>query len=436
MKKGLITIIIVAVITLVIGVGVFLLLSPRNTSTRDSESLDSVTTTTTVSSISDSSGFDEDEEEESTEETDENSDEVVFIGGDEVPTVPDVTLGDSEVYSYTGSSDESNDTEESEDTNEASNNDNSDTSETTTGDLEKGPINVTVTNKDYRIWTVFWITNTAQTGYINYGTSMSNLERPIYDDRENDSTNLVERYSHHVTVTNDEDDITEDNPTFYFEIVSGGEVFDEYGYAYEYENVSLTSSPSTPNSISVTSNEVTSFDRNDYVVLAKMIDSDGDESTIISDVFNSTGGVELTVGIARNESLNAYFPYSTSNDISVKVYGPNGYTGFAQSVALSRLTEEILNIDVSQTGYEGGIFSSSTSGDHTFTERYPTADTTGEDAEEESLPQTGVEDEWAFTSIFGFVVFLLGTFCILLLIPWNYKKLWEKKVVSDMEERF
>lgn len=427
MKKGLLTIIIIALITLSLGVGVFLLLSPRSSDESGDISIATTTTTTLISS-------NEEYDEETSEDT-EDSDGVVYIGGEDVATVPDVTLGDSEVYTISDSDSEdvsdmnTESSNGSEDTNESSN----DTDETgNVTDIEKQPLNVTVTNKDYRIWSVFWVTSTAQTGYVNYGTTVNVQDRTAYDDRDTSEADMVEWYTHHVTITNDESEIMNDEPTYYFNIVSGGIEFYDYSFPYEYENVTLTSSPSTPNSISVTVDEVAGFDRNDYVVLAKMIDSNGIESTVVSDVFNSSGGVDLSIGIARMQSLESYFPHTSSNDISVKIYAPNGYTGFAESVSLSELSNEILNVQVTQTGYEGSIFSTSGSGDYSFSDRYPSADTTGES--EESLPQTGVENEWAFTSIFGFVIFLLGTFCVLLFIPWNYKKLWEKKVIGEIDD--
>jgi len=427
MKKGLLTIIIVAVITLSLGIGVFLLLSPKSTS--DSEK--SVVSRTTTSIIA-TNEEDEESDSDGTSDTDA-TDGVVYIGGEDVATLPDVTLGDSEVYKSSDLEDE----EDSEESSESSSESIDETADEGSDDedvidIEKQPLNVTVTNKDYRIWSVFWVTNTAQTGYIEYGTSVGVQDRTAFDDRDTTKADMKERYTHHVSITNSESEITDTDPTYYFYIVSGEDRFYDYTFPYEYENATLTSSPSTPNSISVTADEVSGFDRDDFVVLAKMIDSNDIESTIVSDIFNSSGGVDLSIGIARLQSLASYFPYSTSNDVSVKIYGPNGYTGFAETVTLARLSDEILNIQVTQTGYEGGIFSTSGSGDYTFSDRYPSADTTSQT--DESLPQTGVENEWAFTSVFGFVVFLLGAFCVLLFIPWNYKKLWERKVIDEMDD--
>jgi hypothetical protein len=345
----------------------------------------------------------------------------VCLGGSGIPTLPTITLGSSKLLAQEEAELE---TEEEEEEEPSESEETGSTEEEITSNT---PQNVLITNKDFRIWSIAWVTQEAQTGYIKYGISSDDLTREVLDDRDLDIGNLQERFTHHVTVTNPESDLSEEDQTYYFEIVSGGEEFDDDGSVYSYKNAPLTSSPSSPTSIGITvSSSVSGYSNDDYIVIARQVDTEGDISTPVSDVFNSTGGVELTIGIARTQSLTTYFPYSSSNTLDVKVYGPDGYTGFAGSVALSSLEEEVLVINTSRSGYSGSTFSSSYGSSYSIgegEEEFPTTD----------LPQTGSEDSWLFYSIWGIVIFLLGICCAIVFIPWNYQRLWERKVVDVVE---
>jgi hypothetical protein len=343
----------------------------------------------------------------------------VCIGGSDIPEIPNVKLGTSEVYAA--------DLEEENEPQDQETDADSNTHDTTEGNTDILPLKVTVTNQDYRTWSVFWITNTIQTGYIKYGTVSNTLDRKGFDERDPNSTSLAERFTHHISVRNTDEDLEKDNLIFYFKIVSGDTEFDDDGDVYIYENASLTSSPSTPNSITITSNKISGYDNNDYVVLTKQTNNYDSESNVVGGVYSNLGGVDIPIGTSRTTDLETYFIYSSTNKIDIKVYAPNGYTGFASQVEAGKLENENLNVRISQTGYEGDIFSVSMAGDYTFEDKGST------DTEDENIPRTGFENQWLFTSIFGLVVMTLGIFCVLIVFPLNYKKLWEKKVIDDID---
>lgn len=345
------------------------------------------------------------------------------LGGSQIPTVPTITLGITETLAQEEVEEEAEEEETEEEPPPAESIEEEEEEEVEMA--ANTPQNVLITNKDFRIWSIAWVTETAQTGYIKYGTSALYLDSEENDDRDLDVNNLEELFTHHVTITNPEEDLDDDNLTYYFKIVSGGEEFDDVLSAYEYVNAPLTSSPSSPNSISVTANPVSGYPANDYIVIARQVDLGGEVSTPVSEIFTSSGGAELAIGIARIESLTSYFPYSSSNTLDVKLYGPAGHTGFVDSVRLSFLEGEVLNINTVRSGYAGAIFTSSYGSSYSLgEEEFPSTD----------LPQTGLKNSWSFFTVWGFVIFLLGVCSAVVFIPWNYQRLWERKVVTSLEE--
>jgi hypothetical protein len=367
-------------------------------------------------------------------ETDNNCPEgILCIGGVSVPTLPTVKLGASEVYA-----------QENEDTSEDTDEESSDEVEDTEAVSRNTPQNVLVANKDYLVWSVVWVTNEKSTGFIKYGTSSDNLDRTAYDSRDGSEDNLTERFTHYVSITNTEEDISISGLTYHFIIFSGSENFDNEGSPYIYENVGLTSSPSVPASVSITSNLVSGQPNTDYVVVAKQINSNKNESTDVSGYYNDKGGIDLVIGSARTQDTNSYFSYSASNSLDVKLFGPDGYTGFVDSVKLSDLEDHVLNIEIADTGYGGTMYASSAGSKYTLETQAAattTATTTTAAATtttEQQLPSTGVEGSWLFTSVFGLVILLLGLLSSILVVHWiscyYYKNIWEKDVLSSFSD--
>lgn len=423
--KDFLIIVIIALITVAIGGGAFYLFALK-TPREDQEILETEPKDEDTEDYT--SGYPgQGETEEDIEDTDDLDGEcpegVVCFGGSEIPTIPTITLGSSAVYAA-----------ELEETEEETGTDEDSEYGTITSIEDNTPQAVLITNKDFRTWSVVWVTDTAETGYLEYGMIASQLAKKAYDDRDSDVSNLDERFTHHVTITNSETDLSQDDLTYYFHIVSGGEEFKDNGSLYEYNNAPLTSSPSTPASVSITSDEISGYSATDYIVAARQKDASEERSTSVSGVYNVSGGIELIIGIAREQSLNSYFPYSTSNNLEVKLYGPDGYTGYVSAVNLGSLDTEILNIQLSKTGYGGSVFASSAGSNYLLDDEDSSSEVEQDQNQQESLPQTGIEDSWAFTSIFGLVMFLLGTCCVIVFIPWNYKRLWERKVVSNLDD--
>ncbi len=353
---------------------------------------------------------------------------LVCIGSKYVPTLPTVKLGASEVYAAEKKESDSGILEKQE------------YQESQIG--PKTPQNILVTNKDFSIWSVVWVTNEPQTGYIKYGLSKDAINRKAYDDREVSVMNLEKRYTHHVTIENNASDLSEAQTEFYFVIVSGDEEFASGDESYVYKNAPLTSSPSTPTSISVTALPILNDRKDDYIVIARQKSSE-EVSTSVSSAFNLSGGCELNIGISRTQDLASYFTTSSTNAIELKLYGPKGYVGYIDSMILSELEEKVLQVKVSETGYEGNIYSSSGIGGYDIygkestsqlsTTSTITTTTSTQRDNKETAPRTGLDGLWLFTSIFGLVIFMLGVGFGIIIFPWSYRASWEKKVLREID---
>ncbi|MBU0975472.1 MAG: hypothetical protein ABIE03_02550 [Patescibacteria group bacterium] len=351
---------------------------------------------------------------------------VICLGSASIPTIPTIILGKKEVYAAENPPDSNQDIVD-------------DQPDTPNVVKSITPQAVTISNKDFRIWSVSWVTKEETTGYLKYNSNAVQELKSIYDSRDEDIYDLEKRYTHLVSITNSDEELQQEGLSFTFTIISNGEEFDNNGTPFEYVNAPLTASPSLPNSVTVTSDRKAGTS-DDYIVLARLIDADGDRSTIVSSFFDSYGEVDLIIGIARNSDLRAYFPYSASNMLEAKLYGPLGYTGYVKNVKLSDISEDFLSIQCYNTGYAGDIFASSHGSDYTIGQIPATTTTTTTTLPEQpdgKLPYTGVEDSWAFTSVFGFVIFLIGLLSVIVYVPWNLlniRRMWEKQVVKDLDD--
>jgi hypothetical protein len=343
---------------------------------------------------------------------------LICLGSKQIASIPTITLGKNDVYAQEAGTEQNTGTQQGALQQQQDIKDNT-------------PQVITITNKDIKIWSLIWVTNSPQKGYVKYGTSKGDLQKKAFDVRDGGESNMTDRYTHHVTITNTEDELAQDNVKFYFKIVSGIEEFGVSGDPYEYSNVTLTASPSTPQSVSITSTKVAGFSVNDFIVIARQIDTSGAKSSSVSGVFTDKGGVDLVIGIARTENLTSYFPYSKTNKLEVKIYGPDGNTGYAQDAPVASFDTQDLTVKMNKTGYTGDLFASSSGSTFSFNQRATLTTTVATTTKKsQTMPKTGIEDKGIYTSLFGLVMFMLGLFIVVLYIPWNYKKLWEQRIIK------
>jgi len=183
-----------------------------------------------------------------------------------------------------------------------------------------------VTNVGYKSFTVTWVTDVAETCYVNYGTSASSLGNTAYDRRGQ----TTKDNTHCVTIT----DLTADT-TYYYEIVSGGVTYNNGSIPHEITTGPDLGLPPMPEIIS-----------------GKMYKADGitaAESNIIyvsigtsqklSALVDSNGNWGMDIASIRTADYQSYYDHSDSNDISIE----------AQSAANSTASQ-IVTVATAKTG--------------------------------------------------------------------------------------
>jgi len=183
--------------------------------------------------------------------------------------------------------------------------------------LEYGEETVLVTNVTDTNFTLVWRSSQEEEGYVKYGTTKEDLSDEIRDIRDN-YTSMGKYISHFL-----ESDRLESETTYYFEIYSGDEIYDNNGEKYSVTTFPTLSSP-PPLDIKegkITNNE----DLSDWIVVFSIVDSDelGTEgsSTQISTLPDENGEWFVTIGDTRNDSGTAYFSYSDTDILQAFVLG-------------------------------------------------------------------------------------------------------------------
>lgn len=173
--------------------------------------------------------------------------------------------------------------------------------------------------------TISWLTETSETGYVNYGATPA-LGNTTYDQRGNSYSGKT----HYVNLSG-----LATNATIYYDIVSGGTTYNNNGSHYT-ANTALKLNPSL---ISDTIyGQIFLPDGTTYaegaIVFLKISDNDGKgdsgESALSSDLITSTANGYWFFDLKNisTTSLNAFFSYSDSGDnIIIDVIGQNLETG-------------------------------------------------------------------------------------------------------------
>lgn len=183
--------------------------------------------------------------------------------------------------------------------------------------LDSGEETVLVTNLTDVGFTVVWRSPQKVDGYVKYGTSKTALTEEVWDVRDGLSTRGT-YFPHSV-----ESKRLDPDTTYYFEIYSGQEKYDNGGQMYSVTTFSTLGSPppfdTRSGSVSNVSNP------GDWIIVAKIVDDDeagtSGSSKYVSTIPDDTGSWILTVGDVRSEDGSSYFSYSNSDILSIYFLG-------------------------------------------------------------------------------------------------------------------
>jgi hypothetical protein len=173
-----------------------------------------------------------------------------------------------------------------------------------------GEDSVRIVNLTDTGFSVVWISEESEEGYIKYGTSSSSLSSEAVDER--DSISSKGDYYVHMASTSRLLPETE----YFFEIVSGNQTYDNNGNKY-----SVTTGPtlSSPPPFDSASGDIDGLpDHGEAVVVAYVEDGDGTgtggRSSEMATIVDDNSRWILSVADIRNSDGTSYFEY-TSGDI-------------------------------------------------------------------------------------------------------------------------
>ena len=171
-----------------------------------------------------------------------------------------------------------------------------------------------VTNVRDRAFSVSWITDSAETGYVNYGIFSGNLNITVYDDRGQPTIDDT----HHVTITG-----LNPGTTYYYEIVSGGVICNNNGSPYQ-----MTTGPSLeftmPEMISGRVYKANGAEAEGTIIYASI-----GTSQVLSSLVNDQGAWALDIAPIRTADYQAHFAHDNDDSISLDARGGGAGTATA-----------------------------------------------------------------------------------------------------------
>jgi len=188
-----------------------------------------------------------------------------------------------------------------------------------------------VTNVGNISLAITWVTDAAETGHVNYGTSASSLDNTAYDDRGQ----ATEDDTHYVPIAG----LTASTP-YYYEIVSGGVTYNNVGAPYE-----ITTGPildfMMPDPITGTVYKADGITAAEGTIVYVSIGT----SQTLSVLVDSSGACGLDIAAIRAADYQSYYTYSDDDSGSFRANG--GADGMAiQTATIATAKSGTLTIEL------------------------------------------------------------------------------------------
>ncbi|MBN2100899.1 fibronectin type III domain-containing protein [Candidatus Dojkabacteria bacterium] len=276
---------------------------------------------------------------------------------------------------------------------------------------ETGISNIKVTNVTENSFAVIWESSIKEQGYVNYGVVSDNLMETANDDRDGVSSRSS-YYMHHISVKN-----LIPETTYYYEIHSGTEVYNDDGDPYQITTPATQDSPPGLDSIL---GEVTGTGAGDSVVVATISNDDG-ESSEVSAVTDEEGKWVLSIGGIRKQDYSGYYDYSSEDDIEITGYSK----GDEESVTykIGDLEDETVSISLDMIEPEGAGSSES------FVRGlYASIEGTLD-----NLPETAINRIAAAGITVAVLMIVYGIYLLYRSYSSEKRNRWEKTVIDDLD---
>lgn len=178
-----------------------------------------------------------------------------------------------------------------------------------------GEDSIKVTNLTDTGLTIVWLSKQKEKGHVNYGTNKSNLNSTARDSRDGLTTE-GEYYVHNVDIPK-----LQPETTYYYEIKSGTETYDNNGVKYSISTFATLNSPPAFESIQGKFSNLPSH--GEAVLIANIQDADNTgtsgQSFPISSLIGDGGLFTLTISNSWSSDGSKYFEYTSSDKINLDI---------------------------------------------------------------------------------------------------------------------
>lgn len=173
-------------------------------------------------------------------------------------------------------------------------------------DISTAPQEVKISNISDNSFTVSWLTGKPTTGFIKYGSPA--LEETAQDDRDLGSQEF--RVTHHVTIKN-----LEPGKTYYYQIFSGQEVFDDQGKPFTQTTAPTTENPpAVPEPVFGTVNKKDNTKATEALVYLEI-----NGGSLLSSYVRENGNWLITLNNARIKDLSDYISVDEAGLMNLEV---------------------------------------------------------------------------------------------------------------------
>jgi hypothetical protein len=209
----------------------------------------------------------------------------------------------------------------------------------TTLDLISGEESVTIVNLSDIKFGVAWRSENKEIGYVKYGTDPDDLKEEMIDIRDSFSSK-GEYYSHLV-----ESDRLEAETTYYFEIYSGGDVYDSDGDKYSFTTFPYLDDPPPYETREVSL--LNASNPTDWVLIFQLVDSDEKgtygESGYLASIPDENGSDVISIADARSDDGLEYYEFLEEDVLRVFFLGKEEKT-FDFNLAQNEIELDINNL--------------------------------------------------------------------------------------------
>lgn len=178
-----------------------------------------------------------------------------------------------------------------------------------------GESTVDIVNLTDTGFTVLWISEQKEQGYVRYGTSLNSLTNDASDERDG-LTNRGSYYVHTVSLSR-----LQPETEYFFEIKSGDDTYDNDGSKYSITTFATLGSPPPFESVTGVVTGVPDHKEAIATVFIKDGDDSGSkgESLKMSTLIDENGKWILSIGGSRTEDGSSYFEYTSGDSLYVDI---------------------------------------------------------------------------------------------------------------------